>query len=302
MPITILISGATGLIGRRLVDSILQQDSEVLILTQNIRKAQNIFPSLKNIFSWKDIDTLSTYKIDAIINLAGTNLDEKRWNKNFKEEIYSSRIKSTQNIVGLIEKLNSKPEVLINASGVDFYGDTGDKDINENSPNEDSFIGKLVFDWEQEAFKAKDLGVRVVCLRTGFVIARESKAFKKMVTPYKMFVGGYPGNGKQFLSWIDIEDLVRIYLYCIENKSLSGSLNASSPNPLRMKEFSRFVGNILHRPRFFTAPAFILKILFGEISRLILAGRKALPEKLLNAGFRFNYPDVANSLSKELNL
>lgn len=301
MPFTILITGATGLIGLRLVKFLSQEGYEIIVLSQNVTNAQKILPAIKKIISWNELDTLRNEKIDAVINLAGINLDAKRWNDKFKKEIYDSRIESTRKIVGLIKNMKNKPEVLINASGVDYYGDTGDSEIDENSPHEDSFIGNLVNDWEHEAFNAKQYGIRVVCLRTGFVIAHESKAFKKMVTPYKLFAGGYPGNGKQFLSWIDIEDLVDIYLYCIGNKSISGGINASSQNPLRMKEFSRLIGKILHRPSFFPAPAFLLKLLFGEISRLILAGRKALPEKLLKTSFTFKFPEAFASLSKELN-
>jgi len=300
MPSTILITGATGLIGLRLVKFLSQKGSEIIAVSQNVMNAQKILPAVKKIISWNELDTLKNEKIDAVINLAGTNLDAGRWNSKFKKEIYDSRIESSRKIVGLIKDMPYKPEVLINASGVDYYGDTGDRDIDENSPHADSFIGNLVNDWEQEAFKAQQYGARAVCLRTGFVIARESKAFKKMVTPYKLFAGGYPGSGKQFISWIDIDDLVNIYLFCIENKSLSGRMNATSPNPLRMREFSRIMGKILHRPSFFPAPAFVLKLLFGEISTLILSGRKALPGKLSKAGFIFKYPDANDSLSKEL--
>jgi len=300
MPSTILITGATGLIGLRLVKFLSQKGSEIIAVSQNVMNAQKILPAVKKIISWNELDTLKNEKIDAVINLAGTNLDAGRWNSKFKKKIYDSRIESSRKIVGLIKDMPYKPEVLINASGVDYYGDTGDRDIDENSPHADSFIGNLVNDWEQEAFKAQQYGARAVCLRTGFVIARESKAFKKMVTPYKLFAGGYPGSGKQFISWIDIDDLVNIYLFCIENKSLSGRMNATSPNPLRMREFSHIMGKILHRPSFFPAPAFVLKLLFGEISTLILSGRKALPGKLSKAGFIFKYPDVYDSLSKEL--
>jgi hypothetical protein len=300
MPFTILITGATGLIGLRLVKTLSEKESEIIAVSQNVFNAQKILPGVKKIISWNDLESLMNEKFDAVINLAGTNLDAKRWSAKFRKEIYDSRIESTRKIAGLIKDLPSKPEVLINASGVDYYGDTREMDIDENSPHEDSFIGNLVYDWEQEAFKAKESGVRVVCLRTGFVISRDSNAFKKMVKPYKLFVGGYPGNGKQFLSWIDIEDLVNIYLFCIENRSLFGGMNATSPNPVRMKEFSHFMGKILHRPAFLPAPALLLKLMFGGISGLILSGRKALPGTLLKAGFSFKYPDAFECLSKEL--
>ena len=155
-------------------------------------------------------------------------------------------------------------------------------------------------DWEAEALEAEKYGVRVVLLRTGFVIAPDSKAFKKMVLPFRLFAGGYAGNGKQYLSWIHIEDLIRIYRYIINNKEIKGAVNASSPNPERMKNFAKLIGKVLHRPWFFPAPGFMLKILFGEVSQVILAGRKALPKKLTDAGFKFNYTDALSAIKISL--
>ena len=300
MTFSILITGATGLIGLRLVKALSFKGIDIIAVSQNVTNAQKILPPVKKIISWNEMDALKNEKVDAIINLAGTNLDSKRWKNKFKKDIYDSRIESTRKIINLIKNMAVKPEVLINASGVDYYGDTGDKDINEDFPHADIFIGNLVNDWEQEAFKAKESGVRVVCLRTGFVVARESHAFKKMIMPYRLFAGGYPGSGKQYLSWIDIEDLINIYIYCIGNKSLSGGINATSPNPVRLKEFSKQIGKVLHRPAFFRVPSFVLKILFGEISGLILSGRKAIPQGLLKAGYKFKYPDLNETLKKEL--
>ncbi len=297
---SILITGATGLIGKYLVKLFLQDEFDIILLTQKISNAQKTFPSIKKIISWDNISALSKDKIEVIINLAGTNLDAKRWTGNFKKEIYDSRIESTRKIVELIGKMGSKPEVLINASGVDFYGDTGDRDIGEDAPMADSFMGNLVNDWEAEALKAQKFGVRVVCLRTGFVVSRNSKAFKKMLMPLKYFVGGFAGSGKQYLSWIDIDDLVRIYSFCVNNKSMTGAVNASSPYPETMKNFSKQIGKLLHRPAFFRVPAFVLKIMFGGISELILSGRKALPVKLLNAGFSFRFEHAIDSLKKEI--
>jgi hypothetical protein len=153
-----------------------------------------------------------------------------------------------------------------------------------------------VRDWEAEAMEAEKYGVRVVLLRTGFVIAPDSSAFKKMVLPFRLFAGGYAGNGRQYLSWIHIEDLIRIYRYVINNKEIKGAVNASSPNPERMKNFAKLIGKVLHRPWFFPAPGFMLKILFGEVSQVILAGRKALPKKLTDAGFKFNYTDALSAI------
>jgi uncharacterized protein (TIGR01777 family) len=299
---TILITGATGLIGKHLVNSLSSLGYEIIVLTQSISHAQKQLPQIKKANLWNENLSISSSseKIDAIINLAGTNLGKKRWTSQLKKEIYDSRIQTTKKIVDLIGKMRIKPNVLINTSGVDIYGDTGDKDIYEDSPVADNFIAKLVYDWESEALNAKIYGVRVVCLRTGFVISQDSKAFAKMIMPYKFFLGGSIGSGMQYLSWIDIEDLIGIYLFCMDN-NVNGSVNATSPNPVRNKEFSKLVGRILHKPSLIRVPGFILKIIAGEAAGLILDGRKALPKKLLNEDYKFKYENLYDSLIKNLN-
>lgn len=292
----ILITGATGLIGSRLVKAFTARGDEVFIVTRNVKSARLIFGAVNSFVEWRDIDSLKDEKIDVFINLAGMNLDEKRWNEEIKKKIYNSRINSARKLVELISSMPQKPEVLINASGVDYYGDTGDKDIFEDSPPANLFISKLVCDWENEALRAEKYGVRIVLLRTGFVIAPDSKAFKKMVLPFKLFAGGYAGKGKQYLSWIHIEDLVKIYGYVIDNKGITVALNASSPNPERMKDFAKLIGKVLHRPWFFPAPRFLMKVLFGEVAEVILAGRKALPKKLVEAGFKFKFENAFDAV------
>jgi uncharacterized protein (TIGR01777 family) len=296
----ILITGATGLIGRYLTRSFKSNDDEVIIVTRSADSAKAVYPNSGNIVKWDNLRSLIDDDISAVINLAGMNLDEKRWNDKVKKLIYDSRINSTRKLVEFISTMRKKPEVLINASGVDYYGNTGDKDIYEDSPPGDFFASKIVCDWETEALKAGKYGVRVVLLRTGFVIAPDSKAFKKMVLPFRLFAGGYAGNGRQYLSWIHIEDLVRIYRYVIENKGVKGAVNASSPNPERMKDFAKHIGKVMHRPWFFPAPEFMMKILFGEVSDVILAGRRALPKKLSETGFKFKFEYAADAVKDSI--
>lgn len=292
----ILITGATGLIGSYLVKALASRGDEVFIVTRDTRTAQGVFPYVKNFVEWENLDSIKNVKLDAVLNLAGVNLDEKRWNVEVKKQLYDSRINSTSRLVELVKTMLHKPEVIINASGVDYYGDTGDKDIYEDLPPANLFISQLVCDWEKEALAAEKFGVRVVLLRTGFVIAKNSKAFKKMVLPFKFFAGGYAGGGKQYLSWIHIDDLVKIYLFAIDNKSISRAVNAASPNPETMKNFARLIGKTLHRPWFFPAPGFLLKILFGEIAVVLISGRKALPKKLTDAGFEFKYENAGDAI------
>jgi hypothetical protein len=225
------------------------------------------------------------------------NLAEKRWNEKVKKEIYDSRIISTHKLVELISIMEHKPEVFVSASGVDYYGDTRDKEVFEDSPPGSSFASMLTKDWENEALKSQQYNVRVAVLRTGFVIGKGSPALEKMLLPFKLFVGGPPGGGKQYLSWIHIDDLVNIYLFSINNESVKGAVNASAPNPVTMKDFCKQIGRVLKRPSFFPVPGFMLRLFFGEISEVILSGRRALPHKLQDLGYSFKYKNVSDAIS-----
>ena len=299
---TILITGATGLIGKQIVSALTQRGDRVIAVTRNSINAKKALPQINEFLSWNDLTLHSELRIDTIINLAGTNLGAKRWNNKFKQELYDSRINATNNIVELIKKMKYKPQVLVNASGIDYYGDTGDKEIDESAPCGTSFIARLVNDWENAALKAQSYGVRVVLIRTGFVFARKSKALAKMIFSFKLFAGGYAGSGKQFLSWIDIADIVNVFMFCIDNHSISGPVNAVSPYPKTMKKIAGDIGKIMIRPSFLRAPGFLIKLLFGESSELILSGRKAIPKKLTENGFKLKYEHAVDSLKKALSV
>jgi uncharacterized protein (TIGR01777 family) len=288
LPKRILITGATGLIGPRIVNLLQSRGDEPLVLTTNAVSAQKIFPGLK-VTEWKDIFSLKDEMIDGIIHLAGMNLGDKRWDEKVRKEIYDSRIDSARKIVELISVMPVKPEVLISASGVDYYDDKGDADVYEDSPPADNFIGHLCADWENEALKAKKFGVKAAVIRTGFVIAKNSKAVDKFALPFKLYIGGPIGSGKQYISWIHIDDLTGIYLFLLDNKNIDGAINGTAPNPEKMKDFSRAIAKAMHRPCLFPVPGFAVKIIAGGISELILTGRKALPKKIMNFGYKFKY-------------
>jgi uncharacterized protein (TIGR01777 family) len=239
--------------------------------------------------------SLKDEKIDGIINLAGRNLADKRWNDKFKKEVYDSRILTTGKVVELILAMSRKPEVLLSASGVDYYGDKGESDIYEDTPNGNNFMGKLCKDWEAEAYKAEAFGTRVVALRTGFVMAKDSKAVKKLSMPFKFFIGGPIGSGKQYMSWIHIDDIVGIYLFALDNPAVKGAVNAAAPNPETMKQFCKNMACEMHRPSIFPVPGFIVKIAAGEMGDVILAGRKALPKKITRLGYKFKYENAADA-------
>jgi uncharacterized protein (TIGR01777 family) len=286
---TILITGATGFIGGYLIRALTARGDNTISLTTHPGHAKNKLQNGIRIAALDDYLSLKDEKIDAIINLAGRNLSDKRWNEKFKQEGYDSRIKTTAKVVDLISKMKAKPQVLISASGVDYYGDTGDKDVYEDSPHANNFMGNLCRDWEAEALKAEGYGVRTVVLRTGFVMAADAVAVKKLSMPFKFFVGGPVGSGKQYVSWIHIDDIVGIYLYALDNQNIKGAANATAPNPEIMKEFCKHMAEAMHRPSIFPVPAFAVKIAVGEMAEVVLYGRKALPEKIMALGFKFKY-------------
>jgi uncharacterized protein (TIGR01777 family) len=293
---TMLITGATGLIGPRIVLALRSRGDDVIAVTRDDISTRLKLPDVKKIVNWNNLTSLNNESLHGVINLAGMNMGVKRWNEKIKKQLYYSRIHTTRKIVDFINSMTNKPEVLVNASGVDYYGDTGDRDIYEDSPPGTSFAAKLTADWEAEAQRAEKAGVRVVLVRTGFVLAPDSPALKKMALPFKFFAGGYPGNGKQYFSWIHINDIIGTYLFVLDHNDIRKAVNAISPNPLMMKDFCFELGKVLHRPSYFPVPAFLMKILFGEMSELVLTGRKALPKKLQHFGYEFQFPGALDAL------
>ena len=292
---SILITGATGLIGKNLVNAFLKRGDGVIALTTNYGNAEKVLPGQVKIVETGNAMQLAEENIDVIINLAGANLGGKRWNAKTKKVFYDSRINTTKQIVRLIEKMKRKPKALLSASGVDYYGDCGDRDIYEDSPPADDFLGRLTGDWEREAEMAGKFGVRALTLRTGFVIARESDAVKKMTLPFRLFTGGPLGSGKQYISWIHIEDLTEIYLFSADNKNVKGAVNAASPEPVTNRDNAKIIGKILRRPAFFRVPAFFIRLAVGEMADVVLNGRRALPGKLNGLGFRFRFEKVIDA-------
>lgn len=285
---TVLITGATGMIGGHVIKALARAGYGYIALTTHPDSAREKLKGAEKIVGVNDYLSLKDENIFGIINLAGANLGEKRWTEKNKKIFYDSRIDITKKLVHLIEVMPKKPEIFVSASGVDYYGDTGNADMYEDAPPADTFLGKLTHDWEAEALKAQAFGVRTAVLRTGFVIAKDSDAVKKLLLPYKLFVGGPLGGGKQYVSWIHIDDLVAAYLFIMDS-NLSGAFNASSPNPETNKDFGKSAAAVLHRPAIFPVPAFMLKLILGEMSAVVLDGRRALPGRLLKAGFSFKF-------------
>jgi uncharacterized protein len=303
----IAVIGATGFVGSRLVEKLHESCEGILILARNTQKAEKYFPKsvFKNVeivgFNADNIESWSE-KISGchgVINLAGEPIAE-RWTDSYKEAIMNSRKNTTTNIVKAIANSSSKPSVLINASAVGYYGASETAIFDENSSPSDDFLGKVCQNWENAAQKVTETGTRLVILRLGIVLGKEGGAIAKMLTPFQLFVGGPIGTGKQWVSWINREDLVNLIIYSLKNAQVSGVLNATAPNPVTMSELAQTLGKVLNRPAIFPVPEFVLKLLLGEGAQVVLEGQKVLPKRTLETGFKFDYPEIKSALEQFL--
>ncbi|MFS0820123.1 TIGR01777 family oxidoreductase [Bacillus sp. 1P02SD] len=295
----IAIAGGTGFVGKRLTDYLLDQNHEVFILTRNATKTSH-HPRLHFVEWLKANSTpeIELQEVDAVINLAGESLNSGRWTEARKKSILDSRVTATKEIVRLISSLPKKPKVLLNASAVGIYGTSESETFTEKSSEVgNDFLANTVSAWEQEANQAATLGVRTCLLRLGVVLGANGGALTRMVLPYHFFIGGTIGSGKQWLSWIHIDDVLKGIDFLLHHENVSGPVNFTAPNPVRMKEFGQTAGTVLRRPHWLPVPGFALQLLLGEMSILVLEGQKVLPKKLVENGFAFTYDTVEKALT-----
>jgi uncharacterized protein (TIGR01777 family) len=293
-----LITGGTGFVGKKLIANLLQNQQKIIVLTRSKNKAEKLFGNQVRVIENLS-EIVSSEKIDQIINLAGEPIADKRWNKKQKEILLNSRIQNTQNIINLISRLEQKPATLISASAIGFYGSRGDEELDENSLAGQEFTANLCQKWEECANQASSFGVRVCLVRFGIVLGKNGGALAKMLPAFKLGLGGKIGSGKQFMSWIDIDDLVAAINFLIANQNLNGIFNVTAPNPVTNQEFTKTLAKTLNRPAFFNMPALAVKILFGEMGEaLLLNGQKVLPKRLLASGFRFDCGNLEDALEK----
>lgn len=298
----ILITGGTGLIGSNLCKILITEYKNIAIsiLTRNNKFVDNSSISqIKYIDNFNNLDK----DFDIIINLAGEPLNKGRWTKSKKAKIFSSRIDTTKNLIEYLRTVNKKPELLISGSAIGFYGNSQTEIFTEDSKiTGDDFTHKLCSEWEKAANEVINLGIRVVNLRTGIVLAKEGGILKEMILPFKLGLGCQIGNGNAWMSWIHIKDLCNIIMYIIKNKNIEGPVNATSPNPLSNKNFSKILAQTFKKPMFLTMPSFIVKIIFGEMGEtLLLNGQRVLPNKITNAGYSFEFSDLKKSLDNIYN-
>ena len=272
----VLIAGASGLIGTRLLVALRARGDEAVALPR--------FGAVP----W------TVEGVDAVVNLAGASIAGKRWSPAYKKELFDSRVLPTRALVEAIAKASQKPRVLVSGSAVGFYGDGGDAIIDESTGPGKDFLSELAVAWEAEASKTS---IRFVLPRTGIVLSSKGGALEKMLPPFKAFVGGPIGSGKQWLPWIHLQDEVDAILFCLDHQSLQGPVNLAAPGIVNMKDFAKGLGRALHRPSWAPVPAPVLRLAVGEFAEALLGGQRALPKKLESAGFKFRFPTLDAALA-----
>lgn len=301
----VFITGATGLIGVRLVHALLARGDQIVALSRNRAAAQTKLGSTADIVqgnptqadSWMD----AVSGCDAVVNLAGESLFAHRWKSDFKQTLRDSRIVSTRNIVAAIAKAQARPSVLISGSAIGYYGSSETAEFTEFSPPaKDDFLAQLCVDWEAEALKAFELGIRIVLLRTGVVLDPLGGALKQMLLPFKLFMGGRVSSGRQWVSWIHHADEIGLILFSLDNPKESGPLNAAAPKPVTNAELARAIGSALRRPSFMPTPGFALKLMLGDVAELVTQGQLVLPKKAQELGYAFKYPEIGPALAELL--
>lgn len=288
----ILIGGASGFIGKALKKH-LEKEHQVYTLVRDKDQATG-----KAIF-W-DIDALkieTDIDFDVVINLAGENIASGRWTKARKEAIERSRVNATKTIARFFTLRKTLPKAIINASATGFYGSRGDETLNESSSSGIGFLADVCKEWEQALLPVKDRGIRTVFLRTGVVLGKEGGVIKNLMVPFKLCLGGNLGDGSQYMSWIDLEDVVQAVDFIIRNESLEGPVNIVSPNPVTNAVFTKELAKALQRPAFLPMPKKLARFVFGEMAdELLLSSQRVLPEKLLKNGYQFRFPTIESSM------
>ena len=291
----ILLTGGTGLIGRQLCRHWLSQGHRLTVLSRTPEKVAKICgEQVRGIALFED---LGQETVDAIINLAGAPIADRPWTSKRKALLWSSRITLTETMLAWLESRAQKPQVLISGSAIGWYGDGGERELTEKSPPViDDFASQLCIAWEETAQRAEALGIRVILIRTGLVLSAEGGFLSRLLLPFKVGLGGPIGSGRQWMPWIHINDQIALIDFLLRQEDTSGPYNACAPKPVRNREFAKTLGSVLHRPTFMPMPALALKVCLGELSSLLLGGQKAVPARLLEAGFTFQFTDLRAAL------
>ncbi len=294
----VLVTGGTGFVGRRLCADLHEAGHELLVASRSPERARGVLPASVDIRP-QVLDFLDRPP-EAVVNLAGEPIAGKRWSEAQKQRLVESRLETTQAVVELCGRLEQPPQVLVSASAMGYYGDQGERAVTEQTPPRDEFVHRLCERWERAAREAEQYGVRVALVRIGIVLGRDGGTLERLLPPFRLGLGGPLGSGRQYMPWIHRQDLVRMIRFLLEHDELAGPFNASAPAPVTNAEFTRTLARHLHRPALLPAPAFALRLVFGEMARVLLTGARMQPERIQQAGFEFEYPELDQALGEIL--
>lgn len=295
----ILITGGTGFIGQPLTRALVERGDRVTVLSRQTRG--RVRKLCGDVNAAREMDELSTLAhIDAVINLAGAGIAEKRWTQSRKKQLYDSRVALTENLIAALSRSSHRPDVLVSGSAVGFYGNQGDNIVTDDTPPNPGFTQELCAAWEHAAEEVLKLGTRVALSRTGLVVGKGGGFLARMLPVFRMGAGGKLGSGDQFMPWIHRNDMVRGLIFLLDNPKASGAYNLVAPNPVRNEEFTRVLGRMLSRPTVLPVPAVVLKTILGEMALLLLTSQRAVPLRLEAEGFAFEYPELESALAEAL--
>ncbi len=298
----VLVTGGTGFIGSRVCDALHEKEYAVHVVSRDPTRAKTKLEDAKEIYAWnpetEQLPSEATSDLHAVIHLAGETI-AGRWNAEKKRRIRDSRILSTRNLVASFD-VNAKPDVLVCASAIGLYGDSGDDSFTEETPAGTDYLAEVCEEWEAEAQKASEYGIRVVSIRIGLVLGLGGGLLDQVLPPFKMGLGGRLGSGNQWMSWIHIDDVVGIVMHALENEEIHGALNATAPTPVRNIEFTKTLGSVLRKPTIFPVPLFGLKIMMGEFANFVVLSQNVLPERTEASGYKFQFPTLEAALKNLL--
>jgi len=294
-----LIFGGTGFIGQELTCELLSHDYEVCVVTRSKSRSQEKVIKGVELMEWDGDTPLSQLdnlqKFDVVVNLAGESIANGRWIESVKQKILHSRVEVTRAIVEAILSRALTPKVLISGSAIGYYGAHGDEILTEEAVAGEDFLASVCKQWEEQAYRGQNELTRVVVIRTGVVLGTQG-ALTRMVKPFKAHMGGSVGSGTQLLSWVHVKDVVGMIRFSIENTHIIGAVNATAPEPTQMKAFANCIGTVLSSPSWLAVPEFMIKLALGEMSEIVLKGQRVIPEKMLQNGYKFKFPELKSAL------
>ncbi len=306
MVMRIIITGGTGFIGKALSGYLSEAGYEVIALSRKAKTVDKILGEKVTLAEWDGITAKGWIDYAegsfAIVNLAGENIAGGRWTASRKGKILGSRLNAGKAVVEAVKETKVKPKVVIQSSGIGYYGALSEEIVDENFPLGTGFLPEVAQRWENSTKEVGSLGVRHIVIRTGVVLGKDGGALPRLITPFKFFLGGHPGDGEQYFSWICLQDEIRAIRFLLEKEDLSGAFNLAAPGSLKMKDFCSVLGRVMRRPSWFPLPGFFLHLIYGQMAEeTILTGQRVVPKRLREAGFEFLYSEVEPTLQEILN-